>query len=87
MPVETWEERGETASPVGEIQPLRCLLLYEASASDFHQVCSLMGARSWDPLLLSDAMTCGPAHPWFPSAVFGPSPYVPDPCCTTLAIL
>lgn len=71
MPVETWEERGETASPVGEIQPLGCLLPCEAAAPDFHPVWSLMGARSWKPLPLSDAMTCGPAHPWFPSAVFG----------------
>lgn len=71
MPVETREERGETASPVGEIQPVRCLLLCEAAAPDFHQVWSLMGARSWEPLPLSDAMPCGPAHPWFPNVAFG----------------
>lgn len=71
MPVETREERGETASPVGEIRLLRCLLLCEAAAPDFHQVWSLMGAGGWEPLPLSDATACGPAHAWFPSAVFG----------------
>lgn len=82
MPVETLEERGEAACAVGEIQPVRCLLLCEAAAPDLHQVWSLMGARSWEPLPLSDAIPCGSRV-----SPLGPAPHVPDPCCTTLAIL
>lgn len=64
MPVETREERGGSASAVGETQPVRCLLLCEAAAPDFHQVWSLMGARSGEPLPLSDALwTCSPLVP------------------------
>lgn len=82
MPVETQEERGETASPIGEIQLLRCLLLCEAAASDFHQVWNLMGDRSSPMPCLVDLLTPGSRVP-----PLGPSLYVPDPCCTTLAIL
>lgn len=55
MPVETQEERGETASPVGEIQLLRWSPLCEAAAPDFRQVWHLMGTRSWEPVPLSGA--------------------------------
>ncbi|XP_035183192.1 cell division cycle-associated protein 4-like isoform X1 [Oxyura jamaicensis] len=81
MPVETREERGETASLLGEIQPLRCSLLCEAVAPDFHQVWNLMGTRIWEPLPLSDATlrshdswTCSPLVPeyrlWDPVHMF-----------------
>uniref|UniRef100_A0A8B9TNN1 Cell division cycle associated 4 n=1 Tax=Anas platyrhynchos TaxID=8839 RepID=A0A8B9TNN1_ANAPL len=81
MPVETQEERGEAASLLGEKQPLRCSLLCEAVAPDFHQVWNLMGTRSWEPLPLSDATlrshdswTCSPLVPeyrlWDPVHMF-----------------
>ena len=88
MPVETQEERGETASPVGEIQLLRWSLLCEAAAPDFHQVWHLMGTRSWEPLPLSgaslrshDSWTCSLLVPecrlWDPVHVFL-TPVVPQ---------
>lgn len=88
MPVETLEERGEAACAVGEMQPVRCLLLCEAAAPDLHQVWSLEGARSWEPLPLSlSPMPCGLLTPGSRMSPLGPGPHPPDPCCTTLAIL
>ncbi|KAM8807197.1 cell division cycle-associated protein 4 isoform 1-T1 [Eudromia elegans] len=65
MQVETWEEQGETASPVGKMQLLRRLLLREATTPDFHQVWNLMGGRSrkLQPLRCLELWTCSPLVP------------------------